>query len=500
MMDAAPAQTLRQDLAAPHGAEPGAEPGGESDPHHAIAALVEQQRADFIRAGFASAEVRIRRLNQAITLLENHREDICSALQQDYGCRPHFQSTVADILVSLDALKYCRKHIRQWMKPQQRGAKFPLNLFGAKAYIHYQPLGVVGIIAPWNFPIQLTFSPLANVLAAGNRALIKPSELTPATSALLATLFARYFDASEVAVVTGGVETASAFSAQKFDHLIFTGAPSVGKFVMQAAARNLVPVTLELGGKCPVIVGEGADIQAVVERVMIFKTLNAGQICLAPDTLFIKAAQLPAFIAGAKDFVRAAFPAIFSNGDYASVVNARHYQRIMHYLDDATARGLELVTLGDAPDFGDSARGKIQPTLVINPPDDAAVMRDEIFGPAMPVRTYQTIDEVVDYVNRNERPLALYYFGNSTREKNLFKYNTVSGGMVINDIASHALQDNMPLGGVGHSGMGSYHGIDGFRQFSHARGIYEQGRFSAAALFKAPYKASTLKLIEKMMG
>lgn len=468
--------------------------------HQSIAALVDLQRDAFIHDGFPTVAVRIDRLNRAIALLENHRPQLCEALAADYGTRHEFQSVVADILVSLDALKYCRKHLQRWMKPQHRGAKFPLNLLGAKAYIHYQPLGVVGIISPWNFPIQLTFSPLANVLAAGNRALIKPSELTPATSTLLEQLIPRYFSASEVAVVTGGVEMAAAFSAQKFDHLVFTGAPSVGKLVMQAAAQNLVPVTLELGGKCPVVVGEGADMKAVIERVMIFKTLNAGQICLAPDTLFIKASLLPAFIAGARKFMQEAFPNVFANGDYSAIINARHYARIMHYLTEAESRGLELVKLGDADAYGDAERNKIQPTLVINAPDDAAVMRDEIFGPAMPVRTYEQIDEVVNYVNRHERPLALYYFGRDTREKNLFKNNTVSGGMVINDIASHALQDNMPLGGVGHSGMGSYHGLDGFRQFSHARGTYEQGLFSAAAIFKAPYKAPTLKLIEKIMG
>ncbi|MAZ89989.1 MAG: coniferyl aldehyde dehydrogenase [Cellvibrionaceae bacterium] len=462
--------------------------------------VLDAQGGAFVANGYPTLEQRRDRLDRAIALLEENRQQLCDAVKRDYGHRPEFQTTVADIFMALDSLKYCRKHTKKWMRRENRGAKFPFNILGAKAYIHYQPVGVVGIVAPWNFPIQLTFSPLANALSAGNRVMIKPSELTPHTSELLQNLVAKYFDETQVSVFTGGVDIAEAFSGLAFDHLVFTGAPSVGKHVMAAAAKNLVPVTLELGGKCPVIAGEGVNVKELVERVMTFKTLNVGQICLAPDTLFIKKELLGEFIELAKGWVRECFPDFASNPDYASIINERHYQRLMSYVTQAQALDVEVVGLAAEGDIGDSGGRKIQPTLFIDPPDHSLAMLNEIFGPLMPVKTYSDIGEVIDYLNRNERPLGLYYFGRSRTEIDRFQYETVSGGMVVNDVASHVLQDNMPLGGVGHSGMGSYHGFDGFKRLSHARGTYEQGLFSAAGLFKAPYKASTLKLISKIMG
>lgn len=461
---------------------------------------LEAQRNAFVANSYPSLAERVDRLNRAISLLDDNRQQLCDAVKQDYGHRPEFQTTVADIFMALDSLKYCRKHTKKWMRSENRGAKFPLNVLGAKAYIHYQPIGVVGIVAPWNFPIQLTFSPLANALSAGNRVMIKPSELTPATSELLGSLVAQYFDPTEVAVFTGGVDVAEKFSGLAFDHLVFTGAPSVAKHVMSAAAKNLVPVTLELGGKCPVIAGEGAKLKDLVERVMTFKTLNVGQICLAPDTLFIQKKWLAEFITLARAWVQECFPDYVNNTDYTSIINERHYARLMSYVEQAQTLGVEVIGLSDAGDIGSPEACKIQPTLLVDPPGDSLAMLNEIFGPLMPIRTYTHIDEVIGYINQHERPLGLYYFGSSRSEIDRFKYETVSGGMVVNDVASHVLQDNMPLGGVGHSGMGSYHGFDGFKQLSHARGTYEQGLFSAAGLFKAPYKASTLKLIGKIMG
>ncbi|GAB3100383.1 aldehyde dehydrogenase family protein [Aestuariicella hydrocarbonica] len=470
------------------------------DLHQVVKKQVDNQRHSFLQEGRPSAAVRIDRLDRAIRLLKENSDAICQALSEDYGTRHRFQSMAADVLVSIEALKHSKKNVKKWMKKERRGAKFPLNLFGAKAYIDYVPLGVVGIIAPWNFPIQLMFSPLANVLAAGNRALIKPSELTPVTSRLTADLFRKYFEADEVSVVTGGVDVAVAFSEQNFDHLVYTGAPGVGSYVMQAAAKNLVPVTLELGGKCPVIVGSGACIKDVVERVMTFKTLNVGQICLAPDTLFIREQDLEEFSIQAKKYVHDCFPNIIDNEDYSSIINDRHFSRLMSYLQDCESRGTAIVPLGDSEDVADQAKRKIQPVLLVNPDDASLAMTEEIFGPLLPVKTYTCLTEVINFINERERPLGLYYFGNDRSEISSIKDRTTSGGMVINDIAAHALQDNMPLGGVGHSGMGSYHGYDGFRQFSHARGTYEQGLFSASTIFKAPYKDSTLKLLEKLMG
>ncbi|MEX1667840.1 coniferyl aldehyde dehydrogenase [Zhongshania guokunii] len=462
---------------------------------------VDLQRASFLAEGYPSAKTRIDRLDRLIAMLRTNKQKLAATLKADYSARSHFDSVVFDILVPIESLKYCRKNTAKWMRPEKRGAKFPLNVLGADAHVFYQPLGVVGIVAPWNFPIQLTFSPLGNAISAGNRAIIKPSELTPATSELLAELFTESFSPEEITVVNGGPEVASAFTSQAFDHLVFTGAPSVAKHVMRAAAENLVPLTLELGGKCPVIIGEGADLKAAVERIFTFKTMNAGQICLAPDYTFVKKEVLPEFIRLAKNFVSDNFGHLANNDDYGSIINARHRARIASYIQEAKSKGFETIPLSD--DIGLDAlhdHHKLAPTLVIDPSDDCKIMSDEIFGPAMPIKTYSDISTVVGHINAGERPLALYYFGKSQSEINLLKYNTTSGGMVVNDIAAHVLQDTMPLGGVGHSGMGSYHGFDGFRQLSHGKGYYKQGLLSLTPFFKAPHTDKMLALLEKMMG
>ena len=466
-----------------------------------IAATLKSQRQSFINDGYPTLKTRINRLDRLIDLLRTNKQRFSDALHADYGARSHFDSVVFDVLVPIESLKYLRKNTASWMKKESRGAKFPLNLLGADAHIFYQPLGVVGIVSPWNFPVQLTFSPLGNAISAGNRAMIKPSELTPETSALMAELIHKSFASEEIAVVNGGPEVASTFCNQAFDHLVFTGAPSVAKHVMRAAAENLVPLTLELGGKCPVIIGEGADLKAAVERTFTFKTMNAGQICLAPDYTFVKESQLEEFIQLAREFVESNFGALSDNPDYGSVINSRHRSRIASYIQEAHDRGYRVEALAD--DIGlaqPTEHNKLAPTLVINPDNDAKIMCDEIFGPAMAVKTYDNIGTACSAINAGERPLALYYFGSSKAEINQIKMNTTSGGMVVNDIAAHVLQDTMPLGGVGHSGMGSYHGFDGFRQLSHAKAYYKQGLVSLTPYFKAPHTDKMLKLLEKLMG
>ncbi|MDX1504314.1 MAG: coniferyl aldehyde dehydrogenase [Spongiibacter sp.] len=460
-----------------------------------------RQRDSFIRDGYPDLRTRLDRLDRLIALLRENKQRFADALRADYGARSHFDSVVFDVLVPIESLKYLRKHTAKWMRPEKRGAKFPLNLLGADAHVFYQPLGVVGIVAPWNFPVQLTFSPLGNAISAGNRAIIKPSELTPATSALIEELISERFAPEEIAVINGGPDVAAAFSALPFDHLVFTGAPSIAKHVMRAAAENLVPLTLELGGKCPVIIGENADLNAAVERVFTFKTMNAGQICLAPDYTYIPEARLGEFVQLCKAFMEKNFTTLSANDDYGSVINARHRERIAGYIREAQERGHEIIPLCD--DIGlepHPDHNKLAPTLVINPDDDCKIMTDEIFGPAMPVKTYSDMNQVIGAVNRGERPLALYYFGKSNQEIAQLKQRTVSGGMVVNDVAAHVLQDTMPLGGVGHSGMGSYHGFDGFRQLSHAKAFYKQGLVSLTPYFKAPHTDKMLKLLEKLMG
>lgn len=460
-----------------------------------------KQRHAFLEAGYPSAALRTDRLDRLINLLRKNKQRFSDALRSDYSARSHFDSVVFDVLVPIESLKYLRKHTAKWMRPEKRGAKFPLNLLGADAHVFYQPLGVVGIVAPWNFPVQLTFSPLGNAISAGNRAMIKPSELTPATSELIAETIAAEFDPTEITVINGGTETAQTFTQQAFDHLVFTGAPAVAKHVMRAAAENLVPVTLELGGKCPVIIGEGAELASAVERIFTFKTMNVGQICLAPDYTFIKASLLEEFIGLCREFVEKNFGHLDKNDDFGSVINARHRERIVSYIKEAQERGFRTESLCD--DIGldaPSHHHKLAPTLVVDPDSDCKIMQDEIFGPAMPIKTYDSVDQVISTINQGERPLALYYFGNNKSEINNLKRNTTSGGMVVNDIAAHVLQDTMPLGGVGHSGMGSYHGFDGFRQLSHAKAYYKQGLVSLTPYFKAPHTEKMLKLLEKVMG
>lgn len=464
-----------------------------------ISAMVKLQRASFLKDGFPSAKIRHDRLDRTIDLLKTNKQVLCDALSDDYGSRSYFESLCFDIYVTLESLKYCRKNTAKWMKPENRGAKFPLNLLGAKAQAFYQPLGVVGIVSPWNFPIQLAFSPLANALSAGNRALIKPSELTPATAELMQQLISASFDPSEIAVVNGDADVAVSFTQQKFDHLVFTGAPSVAKHVMRAAAENLVPLTLELGGKCPVIVGSEADLKSSVERIMTFKTINAGQICLAPDYVFVRESMMDAFIQECRDFVSNGLGKIADNPEYTAVVNARHHSRINGYLEDARARNVEIIPLGsEQSDCAKGATHRIAPTLVINPPLDSKIMTEEIFGPAMPIVSYTDINQAIQHINQGERPLALYYFGKSKSDISHLKHNTTSGGMVVNDIAAHVLQDTMPLGGVGNSGMGSYHGFDGFRQLSHMKAFYKQGLLSLTPYFKAPRSKTIVNTIDKL--
>ena len=477
------------------------EPLQKYDDANAIRDILDQQRDSFNLDGYPDIKIRLNRLDRLAKLLKENKVLISEAICSDFSNRSNFENVVFDVLAVLESIKYLRKRTAGWMKPDNRGANFPLNLFGAKAQVFYQPLGVIGIMAPWNFPSNLIFSPLANVLSAGNRAILKPSEVTPATSALIAELVPKYFAAEEVSVVTGGQETSAAFSAQAFDHLIFTGAPSIAKHVMRAAAENLVPLTLELGGKCPVVLGRDANMKSAVERIMTFKTLNSGQICLAPDYTFMKKEQVPEFIELCKKYVKDTFGTLSSNDDYCSIINPRHRARIVGYLDDAKQRGTEIIPLSD--DIGlekHADHHKLAPSLVIDPAYDSKIMTEEIFGPALPIKTYENISEVIDYINAGERPLALYYFGHSKQESELLKTNTTSGGMVVNDVAAHILQDNLPFGGVGNSGMGCYHGFDGFRQFSHAKAYYKQGAISLTSFLKAPRSNAVLKVFEKIMG
>ena len=435
-----------------------------------------------------SAAVRRDRLKRLVNLLETHASRIEDALMSDFGYRAREQTYFVEVMTTAKPIRNAIRQVEKWMRPERRSAGFPFNVAGARAEVQYQPLGVVGCISPWNFPINLTFSPLAGILAAGNRAMVKPSELTPASAALLAEMIGANFDRSEVAVIEGGVEVARQFVELPFDHLIYTGGEAVAKSIMRAAADNLVPLTLELGGKSPVIIGEGASMSHAATRIMFGKTFNAGQICLAPDHVFVKRSELPALVDALREATGTMLPEARAGQDFVSVVNDRHAERLRGYVDEARQLGAEVISfdhLGQVPE-GDG--GNIVPiTLLIDPPASSRVMGEEVFGPVLPVIPYDDIDDAIAAIRRGPKPLAIYFFGKDSQEVRAVLDNTRSGGVTINDVIMHYTVEDLPFGGVGASGYGAYHGKSGFRQFSHARAVYRQSPFDLGKALRPPY-------------
>jgi len=462
-----------------------------------IREVLDRQKAAHLAEGPPSARRRKDWLDRSIALLVDNQKEIAEAIAADFGHRSHEQTLLTDVMGSIGPLKHAKAHLETWMKPEKRKVQFPLGLFGAKARIEYQPLGVIGIISPWNFPVNLTFAPLAGAFAAGNRVMIKPSEFTPATSELMTRMFKEAYDETEVAVVSGGPAVGEAFSRQPFDHLLFTGATSIAYHVMRAAAENLVPVTLELGGKSPVIISDKAQMEDAAAKVMAGKTMNAGQICLAPDYVFVPENKVDAFIGEAQKAVTKMYPTLKDNPDYTSVINQRHFDRLHSYLDDAKEKGAKIVELNPAnEDFSQQPHHKIPPTIVVNPGDDMKIMQDEIFGPLLPVKSYKKVEEALDYINAHPRPLGLYHFSPDENEQRDVLTRTTSGGVTLNDVIMHVAQEDLPFGGVGPSGMGSYHGVDGFKAFSHAKSVYTQAKAKfVTELFRPPFGAKTRKTL-----
>ncbi len=462
-----------------------------------LQAILDAQKAAHLQDGVPSAEQRIDRLDRVLDLLVTHNDALCEAMSRDFGHRSLDQSRMTDISGTIEAVKFTKARLRRWMRPEKRSPQFPLGLLGAKAAVHFQPKGVVGIISPWNFPVNLALAPMASAFAAGNRVMIKPSEFTPATSQLMAEVIPQYYAREEVAVVTGGIEVGEAFSRLPFDHMMFTGATSIGYHVMRAAAENLVPLTLELGGKSPVIIGATADIDQAAVRVMAGKLLNAGQVCLAPDYVFVPEGTVDAFVDAAKRAVAASYPdGLAASDDYTAVINQRHHGRLMSYLEDAREGGAELIEINPADEsFSMQHDCRMAPVLVLGATEDMKVMRDEIFGPILPIRTYQDLDECVDYINAKPRPLALYYFGRDTSERDRLLDNTTSGGVTVNDVFYHVAQEDLPFGGIGPSGMGAYHGKDGFLEFSHRKAVYTQPRADVLGFLRPPYGEKFRRLV-----
>ncbi len=460
------------------------------------------QRAAFMAELPVSLDVRRDRLKRAAAMIRDHADAFCDALSEDFGHRSRAQSMLTDVAAAIAPIDHALKRLDRWAAREKRPVQFPLGLLGARAWVEYQPKGVVGVIAPWNFPVNLVMGPVAGAFAAGNRVMVKTSEFTPRTAALFERIAPDYFATEELAFVSGGPDVGKAFAELPFDHLLFTGATGIGRHILHAAADNLTPVTLELGGKSPVIFGTGADIAKATERVAIGKMLNAGQICLAPDYLLVPEAQEQAVVDGLKSAVSAMYPTLLANPDYTAIINDRHHRRLTDWIEDARAKGatVEVVNPG-GEDFAGSNARKMPLHIVRDATDDMIVMQEEIFGPVLPVRRYSGIDGAIAEVNRRDRPLGLYYFGPDADERRRVTDRTISGGVTLDDVIFHVSMEDLPFGGVGPSGMGSYHGRDGFRTFSHAKAVYKQARIDVAKLagLKPPYGKATLASVRRQM-
>ena len=442
------------------------------------------QREAAARAPYPDAVTRERRLAALERLLRDNATAIAAAIARDFGHRSPHETRLLELFPSLEAAKHARRRVRRWMKPQRRAAS--LWFLHGRAQVVAQPLGFVGIVVPWNYPVYLAAGPLVDALAAGNRVMVKMSELVPATGALFEELVWKHFAPDEVYVVNGDADVARAFAALPFDHLLFTGSTPVGRAVMQAAAANLTPVTLELGGKSPAIVGPDYPIDAAAERILVGKLMNAGQTCIAPDYALVPADRVREFVDAARRVVGECYPDLMRSPDYTTIVNGRHFARLAGWLDEARGRGAEVVTLvpGAAPD---PATRRFPPTIVLGAPADCRLLREEIFGPILPVIGYDSFDAALAYVNARPRPLALYCFDRDGGRIERVLTETVAGGVTINDTILHIAQDDLPFGVVGPSGMWHYHGRDGFLAFSKQKAVFRQSRLNAMGLFKPPY-------------
>jgi coniferyl-aldehyde dehydrogenase len=455
----------------------------------------ERQRAAWSAAPCPPWEERADRLRRLKRILVEHEAAISQAIDADFSGRPAIETELAEIWPSLEEVKGALRHGRAWMKPRRAGVGKWFQ--PARAQVLPQPLGVVGIIVPWNYPLYLAIGPLVAALAAGNRAMVKMSEFTPGFSALLQRLCEQAFTPEELCIVTGGPEVAAQFSALPFDHLLFTGSTPVGRKVMGAAAANLTPVTLELGGKSPAVITPGYPLDHAVERILAGKLLNAGQTCIAPDYVLLPRASLPAFVDAARAHVRRGYPAGLADGNYCSIVNDRQYRRLVGHVDEAAQRGTLTETLFDGA-ARDDAGHRLAPMLLIDPPADCGAMRDEIFGPVLPLVPYDSVDDAIAFVNARPRPLALYWFDRDNTRVERALQAIPAGGVTVNDTLLHITQESLPFGGVGASGMGHYHGRWGFDTFRKLKPVFRQSRLNGMALFLPPYGPLMRRLLGLM--
>lgn len=462
-----------------------------------LSSILEHQREAFLRDGPPSLEQRRADLTKLKQAIKDSADRIADVISTDFGSRSRQESLLAEILVVCASIRHALRHLPNWMRPKR--VSVSLEFKPGRARILYQPVGVVGIISPWNYPFHLAIMPLIAALAAGNRVMLKPSELMPCTAEFIAKFLGALFPAEQVATVLGDRGVGAAFARLPFDHLFYTGSTAVGRLVMRAAAENLTPVTLELGGKSPCILGTDAELPGAVESILYGKLLNAGQSCIAPDYVLLPVAMREEFIRLAAEAVRKMYPSLKNNPDYTSIVNDHHYRRIVQCVEEARAKGVRVVDLAPTNEALEPNDRKLPPTLVIEPSEELAVMRDEIFGPVLPVKTYSRIHEAIDYVNRHPRPLALYYFGTNAKERREVLQRTTSGGASVNETLMHALVEELPFGGIGASGIGAYHGAIGFQTFSHCRGVFLQSRLNFLSLLRPPFGVLTNAVLRLLM-
>ncbi len=472
-------------------------PDDASDPAlETMQTTFQRQRAAYAAAPYPTASARRDALARLKAALLRHQDALVAAVDQDFGGRARQETLTADIIPTLNSIRHTRRHLKRWMRPQRRWPHPLMQPAGAR--IEYQPLGIVGVMVPWNYPVFLSLGPLVCALGAGNRAMLKLSEFTPAANQVLQTLLAEAFDADEVAVILGDLPVSQAFSQLSFDHLLFTGSTAVGRKVMAAAAHNLTPVTLELGGKSPAIIDHDAPMAPSVERLLFGKLVNAGQTCIAPDYVLCVTDRVDELLSAIRHTTARLFPSLRDNPDYTSIINEAQHHRLLALLEDARQRGARVLEINPAEEHFHNSR-KLPLHLVLDAPPDARVLQEELFGPILPIIPVPDLDAALDHVAKGPRPLALYYFGHDrARQQHVLRYSH-SGGVCLNDTLLHVAQDALPFGGIGESGMGHYHGHHGFLTFSKEKAVFTRGRINSTRLIFPPYGGRLQQWIQRLM-
>ena len=458
--------------------------------------IFDNQRTAFRLRQSTSASERLALLENLRAALVKYQDELAVAIAADFGHRSHHETKFAEILTSLENIKYYSKHLKDWMKPEKRHMN-PTHL-PAKGWVEYQALGVVGVITPWNYPVLLAISPLICALAAGNRVMLKMSSFTPRTGETLKRALAEAFSEDQVAVITGGGVVSDAFSRLPFNQITFTGSTNVGRTVMAAAAENLTPVLLELGGKSPCIIHESFPMKDAAERIALGKCWNAGQTCVAPDYVFVPRGKTREFVAAMRSQVGKMYPSMLNNPDYTSIVNDKQYKRITSYIEDAKAQGAEIFEINPANESFANTR-KLPVLMVGNVKPSMLIAQNEIFGPVLMMLEYDKLEDALHYVNERPHPLAYYYFDYDDQRANFVLQNSRSGGFSVNDVITHVAEEDLPFGGVGHSGMGKYHGKEGFAAFSNAPSVLVKPKFWTMRFLAPPFNKATHKIIEKVL-